>query len=205
MNKKQMKFAKGELFVHENTPFNGVYCVQQGVVKIYTTGAKNKDFTLWFARPGDFVGLDSFINNENYTFSAVAVDEVVVCFIPADDFQSVLLKEPEISIGLMKDLCDKINFIEDRITSISKKKIREQFAEILLSLSMRNKTIHDGEVHVDFAVKDLANVVGTSKKHLDEILSEFSDLKVVSRRNQKLIIEDFDKLSLIAIGEEAIS
>ncbi|HEY4799137.1 MAG TPA: Crp/Fnr family transcriptional regulator [Bacteroidia bacterium] len=205
VNKKVKTFSKGELLISEAAEFKGVFCVQQGVVKIFIGGNDSKEFTLWFARPGDFIGLDSFINNENYTFSAVAVDEVVSCFIPASDFKSILTKGPAISIGLMKDLCDKINFIEDRITSISKRKIREQFAEILLSLSMKNKKIHDGEVHVDFAVKDLANVIGTSKNYLDKIISEFSDLKVVAMRDQKLIIRDFDKLSLIAIGEEAYS
>ena len=205
IHKKSSEFSKGELLINENEEFKGVFCIRQGVVKIFTGRKKNKEFILWFARPGDLIGLDSFINNENYSFYAVAIDDVKTCFIPATDFKTIITKGPAISIGLMKDLCDKINFIEDRISSISQKKIREQFAEVLLSLSMKNKTVADGDVDVDFSIKELADIIGTTKNYLNKILSEFSEQKVVALNNKKLVIKDLNKLSLIAIGEGSVS
>ena len=203
-HKTQKHFKKGEFLVNKNDEFKGVFCIQEGVVKVSKTGSGNKEFILWFARPGDIIGLDSFINNEDYSFSASAIDEVVVCFIPAVDFKAILTKDPAISIGLMKDLCDKINFIEDRITSISRKKIREQFAEMLISLSVKNKKTLENTFNVYYSIKDLANIIGTTKNYLYKILADLSDQKVVSIHQRKLIIKDFDRLSHIAVGDEKV-
>ena len=201
-HKSLKKFSKGEFLINRNDEFKGVFCIQQGVVKVCKMGNANKEFILWFARPGDIIGLDSFINNEDYSFSASAIDEVLVCFIPSVDFKFILNKDPAISIGLMKDLCVKINFIEDRITSISRKKIREQFAEMLISLSIKNKKTLENTIPVNYSVKDLANIIGTTKNYLYKILSDLSEQKVVSMQHRKLVIKDFDKLSHIAVGDE---
>lgn len=203
-HKSLKNFKKGEALINKNEEFKGVFCIQQGVVKVSKAGKGNKEFILWFARSGDIIGLDSFINDEDYSFSASAIDDVCVCFIPAVDFKAILTKEPAVSIALMKHLCDKINFIEDRITSMTQKKIREQFAEMLISLAVKNKKSSEGDVSVNYSVKDLANIIGTTKNYLYKILSDLYAQKVVSIHNQKLVIKDFDKLSLIAVGEETV-
>ena len=202
-HKRPENLFKGDFLIKQDEEFKGVFCIQQGVVKVTRSGKKHKGFILRFARPGDVIGLDSFINNENYSYSARAVDNVCTCFIPAADFQSILSKDPALSIGLMKDLCEKINFIEDRITSMARKKIREQFAEMLISLAVKNKKSSEEVVAINYSVKDLANIIGTTKNYLYKILSDFTDKKLVSIHNRKLVINNFDRLSLVAIGNES--
>jgi len=204
-NKEFKQFEKNEIIVKQNDAFQGVFCIQEGVIKVSTFGNKNKEFILWFARPGDIIGIDSFINHENYSFNALAVEPIKTCFIPASDFMELISKEPVIARKLMKDMCDKINFIEERITSISRKKIREQFAEMLISMSMKNKKSVDGNLPINYSIKDLANIIGTSKNYLCKILSDLNSKKVISMDKKRLIIKDFDKLSLIAIGDEPLN
>lgn len=193
------------MLVRENDSFQGVFCIHEGVVKVSTSRNKNKEFILWFARPGDIIGIDSFVTSENYSFNALAIEPVSACFITASDFNELISNDPVVSRKLMKDMCEKINFIEDRITSISRKKIREQFAEMLISMSMQNKNAVLGNLPINCSVKDLASIMGTTKNYLDKILSDFNRKKVVSMHNKKIVIKDFDKLSLIAIGDEPLN
>ena len=204
-NKKFKRFKKNDIILKQNEAAQGVYCVQEGVVKVSTYGNINKEFILWFARPGDIIGIDSCVSNENYSCTALAVEPVNACFIPTSDFKELISREPVVSRKLMKDMCEKINFIEDRITSISRKKIREQFAEMLISMSMKNKDAVVDNPPINYSIKDLANIIGTTKNYLYKILSDFNSKKVISMHNQKLIIKDFDKLSLIAIGDEPVN
>jgi CRP/FNR family transcriptional regulator len=201
-HKQLRQFKKNEMLFRKNDPFQGVFCIQEGVIKVSTSRNNNKEFILWFARPGDIVGIDSFVSCENYSFNALAVESVSTCFIPASDFNALISKNPVVSRKLMKDMCEKINFIEDRITSMSRKKIREQFAEMLISMSMKNKNAIAGNMPINHSIKDLANIIGTTKYYLYKILSDFNSKKVVTMHNKKLVIKDFDKLSLIAIGDE---
>lgn len=203
-NKQFRQFHKNEILVRINDPFQGVFCIQEGVVKV-STSRNNKEFILWFARPGDIIGISSFINNENYSFNALAVEAVNACFIPTNDFKELVSKDPVVSKKLMKDMCDKINFFENRISSIARKRIREQFAEILISLAMKNKQAAAGNMPINYSIKDLADIIGTTKNYLYNILLDFHSKKVVDMYNKKLIIKDFDKLSLIAIGDEPLN
>jgi CRP/FNR family transcriptional regulator len=199
------QYDKGETLIRQNDPFEGVYCIQDGVVRISARGNKGKEFILWFARPGDVIGIDSFINNQNHSFNAVSIEPVSACFIPENDFKKLVSKDPAIARKLMKLLCDKIDFIENRITSISQKSIREQFAEMLISIASKNKKSDTGNMAINYSIKDLANIIGTTNNYLYKVLSDFNEKNVVSIRNKKLVIKDLDKLSLIAIGEESVA
>ncbi len=202
-NKKLIEFKKDEILVSEGDPCKGVYCIQRGLVKVIKEGNHHKKMILWFAKPGDLIGLDAFFGNDNYSFTALAVEPVSACFIPEMDFQKLINNEPVVMRKLMKEMCSKINQIEDRITSISGKNIREQLAEMLISIAVKNKNYASGSAPINYSIKDLANIIGTTNNYLYKILSDFNARNLVSIQNKKLVIRDFDRLSLIAIGDEA--
>ena len=68
---------------------------------------------------------------------------------------------------------------------------------------MKNKNFVSENTPINYSIKDLANIIGTTNNYLYKILSDFNSKNVVSIQNKKLVIKDFDKLSLIAIGDEA--
>ena len=72
-------------------------------------------------------------------------------------------------------------------------------------MSMKNKNATVGNLPINYSIKDLANIIGTTKNYLYKILSDFNSKKVISMHNKKLVIKDFDKLSLIAIGDEPVN
>lgn len=200
-DKQLVHFEKEEVLLKQEDCFSGVYCVVEGILKITKIKNQNKEFILWFAGPGDIIGLDSFINNESYSFSAISIDSGKACFIPGENFSKLLSGEPIISLDLIKSLCKKINHIEGRITSIAQKRIREQFAEMLISLAAKNKHTHSQSFQVEYTIKDLADIIGTTKNYLYRILSEFTQKDLIEIEDQKLKIKKLEKLSLIAMGE----
>lgn len=200
-DKKLVHFVKDEVLLKQDDSFSGVYCVLEGNVKITTVRNHKKEFVLRFVGPGDIIGLDSFINEESYSFSAIAMDSGMSCFIPGENFNKLLSREPVISLGLIQSLCRKINQIEGRITSITQKRIREQFAEVLISLAARSKEKDSQNIHVEYTIKDMADIIGTTKNYLYRILSEFTQKDLIEIEEQKLKIKKLQKLSSIAMGE----
>lgn len=201
LNKEEKKINKGTYIIKSGDPVSGVYCIKKGVIKIYKKGIRNKEFILWVAGKGDIVGLNSFVNDEVFSFSASAINEASVCFIPALDLKNLLNKEPVVFVQLMRNVCDKLNFVEQRITSISRKNIKEQFAEILIAIS-RNNPESEKKLIINYSVKDLASFVGTTKNYLYKILLEFTDKKILSIDNRKFVINNMNALSLIAAGND---
>lgn len=200
-DKQLVYFTKDEVLLKQEDCFSGVYCVLEGNIKITKLKNKKKEFILRFAGPGDIIGLDSFINKEPYSFSAIAIDSGKSCFIPGENFNKLLSEEPLISLELIKSLCKKINYIEGRITNIAQKRIREQFAEMLISLAAKNKDTKGKSIQMEYTIKDLADIIGTTKNYLYKILSEFTRKDLIEIEEQKLKIKKLEKLSLIAMGE----
>lgn len=203
VNKEFIQFEKNEVILRQNGTFKGVFCINDGTVKITTFGSRNREFILWFARGGEILGLDSFMNNRDHIFAATAITPVNACFIPAGDFKKLVEKFPVISKKLIKLLCREINSIEERITSISQKSVREQFAEVLISIATKNRRSSEAGTPINYSIRDLANTIGTTNNYLYKIISDFNDKNVVAIHNKKIVIKNFDKLSLIAIGEDS--
>ena len=199
-NLEVKKYSRGEYLIQSGDEGDRVFCIKDGNVKVSKKGNSNKEFILWIAHHGDMVGLNSLIDEGPFAFSASAINEVTACFIHAADLKIILQKEPVFSMQLMKTLCEKLNFIEQRITSISRKKIKERSAEILINLATRNG--QDTNMQVDYSINDLASLVGTTKNYLYKVILELTSKKILLVQKRKIIINNYQALSSIAIGKE---
>ena len=194
------EFNKGVCLIKNGEPVSGIYCIQKGNVKISKKRKENKEFILWIASAGDIIGLNSYINHEAYSFTATALDKISACFISCAELKVLLSKEPMLLVELTRRLCKKLNFVEHRITSLSTQSIRGQCAEILISIATDNTNEKDKTYYINYSVRDLASLVGTTQNYLYKILLEFTTKGILSVKNKKFIINDINTLSLIANG-----
>ena len=100
---------------------------------------------------------------------------------------------------LMEYFCERIDFIEKRITSIAQKKTKSHLAELLIALR-NDETADEKETNIDYSIKDLANIIGTTQNYLYKISSELIKEKIISFERKKLKILDLEKLSILAKG-----
>lgn len=198
-DKKQVTFSRNKTIIKQGEVFSGIVCIREGVAKVFQTNKKKGDFIFWFANPGDLIGVDSFINTDAYSYSVVAVEPAKICLISKNDLNNIIKKKPEISIEMIKLLCQRVDNIEKRMVSIAQKGIKEQLAEILLLLSQKNRN-QNTPITINYSVKDLANIIGTTKNYIYKLLSEFSKNKIISMENRTLKIIDTKKLSKISLG-----
>lgn len=201
-NKQEKEYNKGEYLVKTGDRVSGIYCIKDGIVKVSKKGKRKKEFILWIARSGDVVGLNSFINDEFFSFSASALNKVNACFVQASDLKIILNKKPIVFVQLMRNLCSKLDFVEQRITSISRKSIKEQCAEILISIATQKQSENNKNMHINYSINDLACLVGTTKNYMYKVLLEFTDRKILSLHNRKLIVNNMSALSSIAMGND---
>lgn len=201
-NAKLITFSKGDYLIKRGDVTTGIFCIEEGIVKVSKKNKRNKEFILWIAGKGDIVGLNSLIEEEPSTLSITALNPVKTYFIKSDILKILLQKNPVVSVGLMKNFCDKLNFIEHKIGCISGKNTREYSAEVFINLATKSQTLNDSNFYVNFSVNDLASIIGTTKNYLYKILVEFTDKKIISLCNRKLVINNMNALLSIATGAE---
>jgi CRP/FNR family transcriptional regulator len=195
-------YHKGDYLVKPGDREAGAYFIEKGLVKVSKIGYHRKEFILWMAEAGDSVGLNCVIDDDPFYFSAMAVDEVTAHFIPAADLKLILKKEPVLTMQLIRDLCRNLFLIENRITSISRKKIRAQCAEMLINIAEKKDTADSKNMLVGYSINHLASLIGTTKNYLYKIIAELTGKGILTVRKRRLVISDMDALSKIAMEKD---
>lgn len=194
---KSSTFTKrGQIIFHEGRTPQGVYCLNEGKVKIYRLGSDGKEQVVRIVTPLSFFGLRALISGWNYSTSAVTLEDSVVCLIPKRDFLKITLKYPDVSHCLMVFLSSMLEDAESKLLSLAQKPVRERLAETLVALhEVFNQ--NGGNNHINLSRTDLANIIGTATESVIRLLSEFKDDNIIDINGRKISILNFEELKKI--------
>jgi CRP/FNR family transcriptional regulator len=187
---------KGQVIFHEGRNPNGLFCLNEGKVKVYRFGQDGKEQVVRIVTPHSFFGLRALISGWNYSTSAITLEDSVVCMIPKRNFFKITIKYPEVSHCLMVLLSSMLEEAENKLTSLAQKPVRERLAETLVMLhDVFNK--HEDNNIINLSRTDLANIVGTATESVIRILSEFKDDNLISINGRKIFIMDLAGLKKV--------
>ena len=193
--KSCMSYKKGQVIFNEGGHPLGLFCVNDGKVKIEHTGTDGKEQIVRMAKGGDVLGYRALLSSERYNASAVALDDTDVCFIPKDAFFNVLKTNQGLSLEIIKMLSTELRKAEQSITDLAQKPVRERMAEALLFLKETYGFEEDNAtIDVVLSREDIANLVGTATETAIRLLSEFKKDGIVESVGKKIKIIDQDSL-----------
>jgi CRP/FNR family transcriptional regulator, polysaccharide utilization system transcription regulator len=189
-------FKKGQVIFHEGTRPSGLHCINSGKVKVTKMGSDGKEQIIRLAKPGDVVGYRALMADSNYSASAVALDDAVVCFIPKSQFLELIASNVEFSGGLMKLFSKALGEAEERMVQMAYKPVRERLAEALLLLqkTYQQQPEVEDKFTISISREDLASIVGTAKETTIRLLSEFKEESIITTKGSSITILDSEKL-----------
>jgi len=186
-------YAKGQVIFHEGRKPAGIYCLNEGKIKIYRIGPDGKEQIVRFVTPGELFGLRSLIGCCTYSTIATTLEDSIICFIPKKVFLRITIRHPEISHCFMVELSHLLEDMENKLISLAQKPVRERLAETLLALnSIFNK--NGDSFSINLSRSDLANIVGTATETVIRLLSEFKDEQLIQINGRRINILDIDGL-----------
>lgn len=180
------------LFIEGSYP-RGVFCINQGRIKIYKRGNEGKEQIIQIAKGGDLVGFRAMFSEDVYKVSAETLEECNICFISREDFLSLMDSNPTLRNGIIKELSTELADRANFITNMAQKSVRERLAFSLLLLM----DIYMGEA-INLSREDMANFVGTATETLIRLLKDFKDESLIETQARKITVLDRNKLMLIA-------
>lgn len=194
-NKSCVSFKKGQPIFHEGSKPLGIFCVNEGKVKVTYSGHDGKEQIVRMAKGGDVLGYRSLLSSERYNASATAIDDTNICFVPRETFFDVLKRNPGLSMEIIKLLSMELKKAEQTITDFAQRPVRERMAEGLLFLKETYGFEEDGAtLDVVLSREDIANLVGTATETAIRLLSELKHDKIVEFVGKKIKILDIEKL-----------
>jgi CRP-like cAMP-binding protein len=189
---------KGEIIFKEGDTVNGIYCIKDGVCKLIKLSANGKDHIVKLVTKGELLGQRSMISEEPVNLSAVALDDMQVCFIPKSEVMGYFDKNNKFSMNVMKTICGDLKEADDQMVNLAQKTVKERLAETLLYLHDTFGTNEDAYLKVQLSRDDLASMIGTATESCIRLLSDFKKLGLIELSGKKIVLLDLSKLKKLA-------
>jgi CRP-like cAMP-binding protein len=138
------------------------------------------------------------INDEPANLSAVALEDMEVCFIPKSEVLGFFNNNNQFSMNMMKTICGDLKDADDHMVSMAQKTVKERLAETLIYLEDTFGKNEDGSLHIQLSREELAGMIGTATESCIRLLSEFAKNNLVSLNGKKINILDKNKLKRMA-------
>lgn len=183
---------KQPLFLSGSIP-RGVYCLNEGKVKIFSIGEQGKEQIVRIAKEGDIIGFRSMLSGDPYQVSAETLEDCNICFIAKEDFLNMIDSNQLLRNNVIQGLSKELNARTKLLTNMAQKTVRERLAFSLIYLDK----LYDEEA-INLSREDLANFIGTATETLIRLLKEFKDEGMIEIHTRKLILLNRQELLRIA-------
>lgn len=188
-------YRKGQVIFHEGAYPFGVYCINDGKIKLSHSGDDGREQIVRLIKAGDIMGYKALLSNERYTATATALEDSSICFIPKDLFLNILKKDASLSFEMMRILSSELRKAELKITHLAQKPVRERLAETLLFIKETYGLEPDQQtLSVRLSREEIANLVGTATESAIRLLSEFKKDGMIELEGKKIRLLDIPEI-----------
>ena len=189
---------KGEVIFEEGENVNGIYCVKDGICKLTKLSPNGKDHIVKLVTKGELLGQRSMISDEPVNLSAVALEDMEVCFIPKSEVMGYFDKNNQFSMNVMKTICGDLKEADDHMVNLAQKTVKERLAETLLYLHDTFGKNEDNSLKIQLSRDELASMIGTATESCIRLLSDFNKLGLIELTGKKIVLKEINKLKRLA-------
>lgn len=179
-------YEKGEVLYRAGEEADALYILSQGKVRICRLGENGKEQLLRILEPGDFTGESALFQEAIHEDYASTMTEASICTLRREDFRTLLLKYPSISLKVLQEFSARLGESEKRATRFATERVESRLAHHLLDLLPEGK----GELTLPMSRKDLASYLGTTPETISRKLLELEEggyIRQLSPRKLKIL------------------
>ena len=192
--KTSYTIKKGEPIFEEGEVTNGIYCIKDGVCKLSKLSDNGKDQIVKLVKPGELLGQRSMISDEPANLSAVALEDMEVCFIPRSEVMQFFTQNNQFSMNVMRTICDDLKGADDHMVNMAQKTVRQRLAETLIYLEDTFGKNEDDTLRIQLSREELAGMIGTATESCIRLLSELNKSDYIELIGKKIKLLDKNKL-----------
>ncbi|MFK7834408.1 MAG: Crp/Fnr family transcriptional regulator [Winogradskyella sp.] len=190
-------YKKGQVIFEEGETLNGVYCVRDGVCKLTKLSENGKDQVVKLVVKGGLLGKRSLVSEQKTNLSAVALNDMEMCFIPKSEIMNDLEKNPKFTMDVLKNMAEDLKVSDSSLVNMAQKSVKRRMAEILMHVHDNFGTDSQGYLNIILSREDYAGIVGTATESAIRILSQFKKDGLISTKGKQIKIEDSSGLKWI--------
>ncbi len=185
---------KGQQFLMEGTPVNGLFFICKGKAKVFKTGIYGKEQILRLNGEGEMIGHRGFGTRKKYAISAVAIEDTILCNFSNDIMEKMLHDIPELTYALMHFYAEELNRSESKVKVLAQMTVREKVIDSLLYINRKFGTNPKGYFKIQLSRREIANYTGTTEEQVIRTISALKKEGFLAASGKQLGILNAEKL-----------
>jgi len=192
----QAQFRKHEKICRQGDDVSYAIYLVEGTAKLFIEGINRHNIILYLMRPPAYIGLLSFFESIQYTYSVTAIEDSKVCMVDLDFLKQLYLENHEVLLRLNKAFGKSVALIMNKIICLNQKNIRGRIAETLLYLS----GFYGNEKYsLSVTRKELGEMSAISEENTVRLLTELKKEGIINIEGREVTLRD--KVLLRKISE----
>jgi CRP-like cAMP-binding protein len=196
LQKVRVRYRKGETLCKEGGFPSGVKTVLGGFVKVFVEGPGRRNIIVKILKPGDFLGLSSICGCVTYSYTAIALNDCLVCSLERDMVRELIGTNGKFASEIAKWYCRNYARAFEKISSLGFKRLPGRMADVLFYLDQPEFRLHD--IYEHLSRKELADMAAISMESAVRILSEFDKSGIIRLSGKEITILDPGRLEQIS-------
>jgi CRP/FNR family cyclic AMP-dependent transcriptional regulator len=174
-----------------------VVVVVQGRIKVVASTAEGGEAVLGIRGPGALVGELAAFDGGPRTASAIALDNLTVRALTAEEFRDFVTTRPGAALGLIRTLMGRLRESDRRRVECGAYDATARVARLLCDLGAEH-ALGEGPTEIRLAQHEIAGFVGASRESVARALAVLRKRRIVATRRGTVTLLDADALRTFA-------
>ena len=181
---------RGQTLFSQGTRNDGIFLIETGRIRVFYTAPSQREITLAYWHPGNFVGGPEVFGESVNQWSGSATGNSSVVHLPGRALRKLVVEIPNLAIGLIEGLTFKGKCYSALAQMLGTRSITERLAHLLLHLvELYGVKDPDGIlIGTAFTHADLAHMVGATRQWVTISLKRLHDKNVLVVRKSKIVL-----------------
>ncbi|MPW25247.1 cyclic nucleotide-binding domain-containing protein [Alkalibaculum sp. M08DMB] len=182
-------YKKGEFIFRDGDPADTIFLICTGNVLLQKNSSEGKQISIDILTEGAIIGENTIFENLTYKFEALALEDSYICRCFKSDFVE-LLKNPEISIKMMKSLSEKVNNYTDSIVTNAFYDVKSRVFRTLVKLSKNHGQSKNNGILLEIFLshEDLAHLSNASRVMVTKSIATLRNEGKISIKERRYMI-----------------
>ena len=189
-------FQPGEMIFSEFEPGDNFYLIQSGRVQLVKL-IGDIEKTLDILQPSEMFGEMAILENSPRSATAIAVDTVKLLEFNRQNFEILMLGNPQIALKLLRMFAKRIYDSKRRFMILTLEEPQAKVADVFLMLDESQPDIDKSTEKREFktSIDDVAHWAGIPVSETRDVLGQFSNQRRVELLPDRIIVKNINDFS----------
>jgi CRP-like cAMP-binding protein len=184
----ERRFPKHKTIVEEGLPGDYMYIIREGRVSVSKLSDDGREKILEFLEAGAFFGEMSLLDNAPRSASVRALTETRVLALSRSDFLNVLRRSPDLAMGVIQELTQRLRQIDEQASSLSFQRVKERTQGLLRRLAKEDTQRPGRRATPVLTHQQIADMIGTSRETVTRALKGLREAGWLEKEGRRYLV-----------------